>query len=286
MTEQKSKPNIFEYLDILSYLQDYYFWRKSLANDFSYEAWSDELNFRSRSYVRMVVIGKRNVSTAFVDAFSERALEGQDEKEYLSCLVNYSQASRQEDKKAFSSKMLQILRTKNNQSILDADSELLSTPGLLRLYTVLGFRDVFFSLENLVKIMELSEDHIAGYLSKLEEFNLVEKKKAGESFHWRALHEKFKIPDNKGSMNLMRFHELSLHDAIYAFSKPKHLRKYKSLMIALTEEELGALYGHIEDFSAEQINRYSPAELKDRRLFQLNLNIYPVTAPPEEEMVK
>lgn len=54
------KPNIFEYLDIISYLSDYYMYRKSIHSGFSYESWAAELELKSRSFLRMMVLGKKN----------------------------------------------------------------------------------------------------------------------------------------------------------------------------------------------------------------------------------
>lgn len=75
----------------------------------------------------------------------------------------------------------------------------------------------------------------------------------------------------------MKFHELSLQQAIQAFHQPAKVRKYRSLLLPLTEEELGELYILLDDFASHQLTRFNAESFKGRRLFQMNINIHPVT---------
>lgn len=47
---------ILSYIHIFEYFRDYYQCRKSLDDKFSYELWSLELGFKSRSQMRMIGI--------------------------------------------------------------------------------------------------------------------------------------------------------------------------------------------------------------------------------------
>jgi uncharacterized protein (TIGR02147 family) len=280
---ENSAPSVFEYLDVISYLQDYYKWRKATSKDFSYEFWSMELEFSSRSYIRMMIMGKKKVSTKFVETFSKRNFDDQNAEEYFYYLVQYSQAGSQKVKKDLGARLIKILKLRSQQTIIEPQGDFLSTPLLPRLYTLLGFKDITPTTVNLARLMGLSDEQTATFLKQLVSLELAQHSVVDGAEHWVALHDKFKIPDNKGNMNLMKFHERSLLDAIDAFEQPKHLRKYKSLLLPLTESELTELYTLLDDFATENITRYSPSSYQDRRLFQLNFNIHPVAESAEKQ---
>lgn len=276
MKTENSAPSVFEYLDVISYLQDYYKWRKSTSKDFSYELWSTELEFSSRSYIRMMIMGKKKVSAKFIDVFTKLNCADKDAEDYFFYLVQYSQSTSQKVKKDLGARLIKILKLRTQQTLLEPQADFLSTPLLPRLYTLLGFKDIAPTTANMARLMGFSKAQAETFLNQLVHLELATRTLVDGTVHWLALHDKFKIPDNKGDMNLMKFHERSLLDAIDAFEQPKHLRKYKSLLLPLSEGELTELYALLDDFATESMTRYSAPAYQDRRLFQLNFNIYPV----------
>ena len=88
MKKVKEAPRVTEYIDIISYLQDYYQWRKSTNKDFSYAFWSEELGFSSRSYIRMIIMGQKKVTKKFVEAFTRSNFNTPIEEEYFLSLIH------------------------------------------------------------------------------------------------------------------------------------------------------------------------------------------------------
>lgn len=276
MKQISVKPIVFDYLDAISYLQDYYQYRKNNSKNFSYDSWSDELGFKSRSYVRMVIMGKKKITTKFVEAFSRLIFSNRAEEDYFFYLVSYSQSRTQKDKKIISAKLMQILKTQNSQTQIRADKDFISDPIFPRLYTLLGFKDLHLTSEKISQALEVSVEVINKCLQQLLDLQLVKHSNHSGDLVWEALHSTFKVPDDKGNLDLMKFHEMSLKDAIAAFHKPKNLRKYKSLILPLADVELNDVYLALDDFISEQVGKYSSDEYRHKKLFQLNLNLYPV----------
>lgn len=275
-------PNLFNYLDAVFYLQDYYKARKEMAKGFSYETWSYELNIKSRAFIRLILLGKKKISPKFVEAFCDQAFSTKAEQEYFHCLVNYSQANTQKDKQLFGARLAQIQRRTIQQKHIEDFSSFVSSPQLPRLLTLLSFKDIIPTTENLRKFMGLSLEEIEKSLKHLAELGLAESKKQGDEIFWQSKNEKFKVKDSKGSMDLLKFHEKSLQDAIAAFHLPKELRRYKSLLLPLSEEELKSFNDNMDEFATEQFNRFSGDHYEGRRLFQINMNIHPVAKSTEE----
>ncbi|MES2802329.1 MAG: TIGR02147 family protein [Bdellovibrionota bacterium] len=274
----KTAPIVTEYLDVISYLQDYYHWRKATNPDFSYEYWSEELEFKSRSYIRMMIMGKKKVSKKFCEVFCRLNFIRSLDEEYFFYLVKHSQATNQSERKVFGAKLMQLLRNiKNTEVINDPPADFISDPALPRLFTLLGLQDINPTAKNLAHLMSLTLAEVNAYLEKLEELTLASRSMIDDEIHWLASPQGFKIPDNHGNMNLFKFHEHSLNDAVAAFHQPSKVRRYRSLLLPLSQDELNQLYSFLDDFASEQLSRFDNESYKGRRLFQMNLNIHPVT---------
>ncbi|WP_413575769.1 TIGR02147 family protein [Bdellovibrio sp. HCB290] len=276
MAVSKNAPVVYDYLDITFYLQDYYKFRKSTEKSFSYESWSQELQINSRSFLRLVVIGKKRVSDHFVEEFSRLNFATKNEEEYFAYLVKYSRASTQKDKQAFGAELLRILKTNTQQTTVPEFTDFISSPMLPRLLTLLSFKDLPLTAQTFTTLLKLPEGEVVSALNKLEEMKLVCKEDKDGKIHWQSLNSKFKVQDKKGSVDLMKFHRQSLLEAIEAFHLPLDLRRYKSLLLPFSEQELKLFYEAMDTFASEQFVRFSGDEYEGRRLFQINLNVHPV----------
>lgn len=278
---KRPKPNVFEYLDLSTYLKSYYLFRKQYGQKFSYEAWSAELGFnKSRSFLRMVLIGKKKASKSFVDAFTASALESAAEREYFECLVKFSQSPTVSEREIYGKKLIEILRSNLPVKKIENSPDFVSTILLPRLFTIATFKDIEPTAGSFSKILEIEENQIIQSLKILEEMGLVISDGEGREKIYRTTTDRFRVPDNKGNLNLLSFHEASLKEAVCAFTKPKELRSYKSLFLAMDEEELKNFYAAMNAFASELLAKHTPADLSGRRVFQVNFNNYPVSADP------
>lgn len=284
MKTEISQPLVTEYLDVISYLQDYYQWRKSTNKDFSYAYWSEELEFSSRSYIRMIIMGQKKVTKKFADAFVRLNFSSGTEEEYFQCLIKYTQSPNPKERKLFGTKLIQIIRSTTAPEVLEPHADFISNPVLPRLFTLLGLKDIYPTAPHLARLMNVSLAEINLYLGKLQEFGLASTQEVEGETHWLAAPERFKIPDSHGNMNLMKFHEHSLQEAVKAFHQPHKLRKYRSLLLPLSAEELEELYTFLDEFASDQLSRFDAETYQGRRLFQMNLNIHPVTNEVQEEL--
>ena len=78
------KPIVYEYLSLQLYLQNYYQYRKYENKRFSYETWLMEMGLSvNRSFIRLVVLGKKKAPASFVEAFCKQCFESKKEIEYF-----------------------------------------------------------------------------------------------------------------------------------------------------------------------------------------------------------
>lgn len=277
-------PRIFDYLDVLQFLAEYYKFRKSLKSGFSYEVWADELGFKSRSYVRMVLFGKKKISQYFIESFCQKNQLTASESEYFFALVKFNQAATLRERQTYGQKLTQILKVNGRRSEIRDDLDFPLTPLSMQLLTLLTFEDLLPTTATFAHLLKTSEEEIEATLQKLVSLEVVQSKQSGDQTYWETTHTKFSVPENIGSAALIRFHQLSLEMAAQKTEHaPREERRYRSLLLPMSSEELKEYYATVENFAAEQLARFQANSIKGRKLFQVNLNVYPVAEAPEEQ---
>jgi uncharacterized protein (TIGR02147 family) len=277
MDSPVKRPNVFDYLDALTYLQDYYRFRKATDRAFSYEFWAAELGLNSRSFLRMLVAGKKKISLRFVDAFTALNCPTKAAENYFRHLVKHGQAASAKERQLISSKMLQILRHQTEAQIIDDKLVSISDPLLPRLLSLLSFTDVRATAELCARLLKVSPEKILAALQQLESIHLVERRTEEGQDVWFSQSEIFHVPDNFGSLDLLKFHEKSLMEALAAFTQPAKLRKYKSLFLAMDDEAMTEFVKLLDEFVSDQLLRFNSKTFGGKRMFQINFNIHPVS---------
>ena len=95
-------PDIFEYTDYRMYLGDYYTAAKANTKAFSYRYFSRKAGYSSPNFLKLVVEGKRNLSSDSIDRFGKALKMTASERRFFRDLVDFCQAETVEEKnKAF-----------------------------------------------------------------------------------------------------------------------------------------------------------------------------------------
>lgn len=281
-TEELKKPDLKEYLSLHHYLSDLYSFRKKTEWGFSYETWAQELGLANRSYLRQLVIGRRGITSATADQICHRLNFDQQEREYFHLLLLYSKATSTEQKNLYGRKLRQLIKSDYTQTEIQTSREFLSKPLNARLLTLLSFQDIEKTLDSLSKILECPPQEVENSLNLLETMGLANRTPTTPVL-WNSNQRAFKVPDQIGSESLLKFHTESLHEAIQAQTKPPEDRKYRSLFLPLSQENLQEFQEDLQEFIKQCLKKFDQPELRGRKLFQLNLNFHSVSQSVEEQ---
>lgn len=271
------KIDVKKYLNCYQFLQDFYSERKAANPLFSYDLWAKELKLGDKSYVRMMALGKRPLNEKMIQVFAEGLGLSATDKEYFVDLVHYTQSKNHEQKKLFGRKLIAGLKNNFEQMNILAHFEFLSNPLLPRLQVALSFRDVDQSPERLAHLMGVKASEIEQGLEKLEELRLIQK----EDSVYRPIQSSFKVADSFFDIGLEAFYTRSLEDAQKAISLPKQERRFKTLLMPLNETEFQSFIDNMNAFTREQLVTFDKDELADRKIYQVHLNIIPVSSQQE-----
>jgi uncharacterized protein (TIGR02147 family) len=268
-------PPIKNYLNVYQYLQDCYQLRKKAHADFSYDAWARELGASDKSYVRMMVLGRRPINEKMSMAFALSLKLDEKEKEYFLVLVEYTQSKTQEQKNLSGKKMMSLIRPDLERQEIKAHYDFLSNPLLPRLQVFLSFEDLDQSPENLSWLLGATSLEVAEGIQKLFDVGMIQK----ENNRWKPLKRSFKVPDSFGDLGLEIFYTKNLEAAKEAIFLPKERRRFKSLFLPLNPDEFEEYLANLQLFVNDQIFKFNPDEYANRILYQVHFNIIPVSSP-------
>lgn len=110
-------PNLFEYQNYRTYLKDYYAEQKSTIKRFSYRYFSEKAGVNSPSFLYYVIENKRNLTGSSILKISQAIGHTREEADYFENLVFFNQAKTITEKTHFYSKIIEIRRPLDIQTI-------------------------------------------------------------------------------------------------------------------------------------------------------------------------
>jgi uncharacterized protein (TIGR02147 family) len=276
---QLEKPQIQNYLNVHHYLGDLYTVRKNNEPGFSYESWAQELDLKSRSFLRQVVIGRRGLTENLTKLFCDRLnLQGTD-REYFELLVQYSNSKNQQIRNLYGKKLMQLIKTDFAQTEIENYYELVATTLHPKILTLLTFKDIKKDSTTITRLLGAEEEEVQTGLKALERLKLIElNEKTGE---WQATQKQVKVPDLIGDVALLDYHAQSLQEAIAAQVLPKDQRRYKALLLPFSSDEFSEFLEDLQVFVKQTMKKFDTDDLITRKLHQVNFNVYTVSESPD-----
>lgn len=270
--------DVKNYLNVFLFLQDYYSYRKLKDKSFSYQKWAYEIGITSKSYLRFAVFGQRKISEKLTQQFCIALKLASADQDYFVQLIHYSYAKNPEQKKSYGRKLTQILKTPVAINQVKPADDVMADPIYMIVRNVLTFCDIDRSIESIAKLVSLSVEKTAIILAKLQDEKLIHLQGA----QWLAVHDIVKVPAQPGNLGILNFHKKSLLKAIESQKEPVSERAYRSLTLALNEKEFKEYQQDVNFFVSQIFEKYDTTQLKDRRVYQINLNSIPWTKRPAQ----
>jgi|GEM_PF-1431914 hypothetical protein, TIGR02147 len=275
-------PNLWDFADAVAFLKAYYEHRKAQSPHFSYAVWAEELGLKSRSFLRLVLVGKRSLTEDVAELIAKALKFNQTETRYLSHLVGLSRATSLEQKEMHSREIAKLHEkfSLKNLEILEISKkdifDFLSSYRMPRLQVLLTLNDIEKTEERLAQLLGIKTAEVVGQLAILQKIGLAEKDSRGQ---WIAKEGQVATADILGNVALQSFHRKSLEEAVEAIELPKESRRFQSLVMPLTEEQFQEVHTNLRSTLEKTLQKFESQEGHGKKVYQVNLNIIPVTGP-------
>lgn len=267
------QPLLTDYLSSVQYLRDLYRFRKHENSGFSFDSWAAEMGYKSRSYLKMLLSEERNITPQFIEAFARQMIFDESQLRYFSLITNYSQAENPEEKQFYLDKIFEFRgQLKDKQQVPDYH-DFLSSPLVPKVFILLSFTDVNKDAASLAALLNCDIGAVENALLRLQKLQLAQP----DSGAWISSQKSFKIPKNPGCKTMENYHNQCLHEAIEAQGAPLDLRRFRSIMLPLSAEDYTSLLDEVQALVTKAVAKYDSDTLNGKRLYKMNLNLFPVT---------
>ncbi len=269
----RSEKSIFDYINIHFFLIDFYKVRKNESSSFSYEKWARQLGFKNKTILRLILQKKRNITLKSKSAFVEFFKFNQSEEEYFDALINYSQTKTASEKNLYGSLLIKLQRQNNIQNLTELKPEVIFDVYSPIILTIVNSSKAPLTVKDITKYCDLDEIKIENILTQLIGYNLISK---NEKLYFSTL-EAFSIKDHYGHPNLKKFYTFWLEKAQEAMNLPYDSRRFRSLQIALNQNEFEQIIDKSNEFATAVLSMSQQNSIEDRRLYLMNTMLFPVS---------
>lgn len=266
------------YLDFRHFLHDFYRNRNDESDGgFSYADWASQAGFSSRSFIRLIIQGKRNLTeSALVKLVPTLRLHKREEL-YFCALVRFNQAATQKDREHGWQAVLAAAGalSRGPGEALDA-YEFLSSCKSPLIFVYLTLEDVDRSPHGICQALGISKSQVNEILASFLRLQIVDEIDG----QWVARHAELNLPDQLNHHALNFFHQRSLERAAEAVQLASEIRHYGSTMVPLSPAEYTEAVETMKASIQAVLKRFGAncAEGR-RRLYQFNTNLIPVSEP-------
>lgn len=266
-------PNIFEFTDYRKYLKAYFDERKAKDPKFSHRFLARQLDLATSNFILLVMQGKRRLNSSLCFRISEVIGHNAKEAVYFETMVQYGDAKATKEKDTYFNRMMALRKDLKIGRIEESQFDYYSNwynPVIRELVTQPDFSGNMEELGRMVS-PSLTQAQARKAVELLLKLGLI-RKNGGK---YEQATELIATDPEISSVGVRNFHKEMGRLGIEALERiPKEERNISSCTLALTEEQFRILSRRIEEFRNEALGL---ADEQGRRVYQFNLQLFPVT---------
>lgn len=272
------RPSIFTYQDVLVFLKDIYKFRKHSVPGFSYDVWAKEMEIKSRSYLRALIMGTKPLQIQLLPNLLKGVTLNDEECGYFVALLHLHLAPTPALKVIYLKEVFTVWNAKARVTQVESVEEFLADSLAPAVFTYLSFDDHSSDVTRMAQDFQCSEHRIQLSLRNLIWNRLVEGSITEEGLvQYQTVTPYFKVPNMPGSSVLKKFHVEGLKLSQQSAELPSELRKLYSTFVALSEEQFKQTQGLIEDFNSKLLGILEDKSVRDKKIYRFNQQLFPVS---------
>lgn len=273
------KLDLFKYKNIVEFLNDVYHLKKSADPKFSYELLATELNFKSRSMIRMIFKGEINISDTFIHRLQNYLKLNQKEADYLVLLSQYHNTNEEFLKNTYFNKINELSNFIEDESEIKNYDLFLSSIEIPAIFMLLSYEDTHLTTEHVVRMTGYTMAAVQKAVQTLEKLGLIMALHNADdsSCAWKSTQKNVKLNSPNRQDSLDQFHQKTMNEAHEKIQLNADKRKFRSVYLTLDEQSYENFTKEIEDFIQRTKNKYLSKNLTGKKLYKFNTQTYPIT---------
>lgn len=263
------RPEVYRFLDYREYLKRFTDFLKSEGR-FSARTFARKAGFSSPSFYKMVLDGKRNLSSKSLAKITSALELQRREADFFETLVQFNQAVEIASRDQFYQRLLKFKQFLTITRTAAAQYEYFSNWKVVAAFEALGTAWSRQSISKQAESLDCSTEELKNIFKTLEALGLAERADDG----WQKKADSFTTPPEMASLNVRNHHRQMIQKSLEAVDHvDQESRQLGSLTIALSEREMKDFKKQLFEFLHEMNARYSRPGEKDR-VCQLNVQLF------------
>jgi len=269
---------LWDYEDYHTYLHDWIELRKSQTSTMSYRWLADKCGFSSRSFLRRIALGEKNLSLVAAHRLSKAMNHDPAEAEYFATLVALGNARTPKDREHHRQRLGQLPRPRQGRILSAGEFELFRDwyiVPLRELVTAFPFAEDWHRLGQQLD-PPISGEQAREAVQLLLELGLL--RKDGDVY--QQVESNLSTPTRAASRLVRQYQQKTLELAGQSLTRhDRELRHISTLTVGLDEDGFQVVRERIRNFRRELIALASEIPRSDR-VYQVNLQLFPLTRTP------
>jgi len=238
--------------------------------------------FKSTSYIRMVLDGKRNLSSVSAKQMAKGLRLLANESKFFEKLVSFAQSTEMSEKDQLYKELYNFRRFQERKSLVMDQYEYFSNWHFSALFVALATKWRNKSVKAMALALEIDEAQIHSGLKTLERLGLIEKREGA----WISKDILLETASEMNSLIVRNFHRQMLEKAMTCLDKESvSNRAFGGLTMALSKSAYEDIKRKLTEF--RQALSVAYADDKDpERVYQLSLGLFPLVSLGDGEVKK
>jgi uncharacterized protein (TIGR02147 family) len=273
-----NKPEISEYDDYRKYLSDFYSFFKKTRRGFSFRSFSKDAGFSSPNFLKLVIEGKRNLTSNSLHRFSRALKLSRSETEFFDSLVKFNQSRSLDEKNRHYEHLRRLRRYKDVKALEPTQFDYYSAwyhIAIRELTNLSDFKnDADWISEKLLP--RISSKDASEALALLLKLGMI--KKDGRSGKFKATDSTVTTGPEVKSLAVTNFHREMLERAVESIDTvPPLERDISSATLSIKESDLEKLKTRLVKFRREILATFDLTDGTADRIYQLNVQLFPIS---------
>lgn len=267
---------VYEYRDYRKFLKDYYELQKQTVRGYTYARFAAIAELSSPNYLKLVIDGSRNLTTANIQAFAKAMnIQGQ-ELEYFEALVLENQAETPREKSYYARRLRLLKKNSPHQHHVARKSPTNQLPKTMR--TALRLcsdgktwkEAIRIGVEELCLTPEKAEESLRTLVESGELY-----RNSKDLLSLKTKHTMMSDPKALSQAQMI-FLKDGLDEASQVFSErySKGAAKFLSLLFTAEPDSLPHIFSDLREAFEAAANKYDPSPEQERGVYRAQFQVY------------
>ena len=271
-------PNIFNYFDYRDYLRDFYSEAKERNKYFSYQLMADKAGFKSKSFIKLVIDGKKNLSQDSLPKINLVLKLNEKAFAYFDDLVSYNHAKSLKMRNYFFERLFLYRKRNPARLIVQNQFEFYSKwyhNSIRELVTFYSFNNDYRALAKMV-LPEISARQARESIRLLTRLKMIRKVKRG----YKQTDPLITTGDEVTSLAIQNFHLQNMVLAAQSIDTcPAQERDISCLVLGLSRKGFEEVKSETQAFRKKLLHIAQNDRDVDR-VFHINMQLFPTSTKP------